>query len=1423
MTSAGVDLEGVPAQASESSLSAQQARLGELRELAARVAEAAGVDASSVPLGAELAQLGRRLQEVRLALDRLAQAAEQRAAGHHELRAARHFLDSVQQSLAAVEEATEQDAEQQLGALRSHLLALGKTESQLQQLRGSAETSVDDAPVVEVLALWQQVFRETFQQYHRLSARLVRGQDGAAALRLWQEYLVHVQAFLSAGVPGDYKALAEHQHLCEVHQNLLTNQQNVLLSKNDSDGLLGSGLIESSVVEQFASLTNLHNETLARIMDRHAEVRARLDAWDRYRQDQAVLLAWLRDTERERARLQLRYIHLRCLPKILLRIQALIEKIPSGEVQAESLQQQQSSLLTFCDEALATSIRMEHAAIVQRISNLGAALETWREFLERISNLAASFEQQAAAVTTAFNEVRSTIEQSGADTPVSVNAVSERLERLKELRTQLADRTADLESLGVTLEQLKECAAPQDMKAATQRAWLLWQAQADLEHQLTLLCHRLEERIGLRTLFDTRQSRFMTWASEVEARLERSSTADAEEVLRRLETELQAEVALKRREAEWLTRTGRELLAEMDTNADPELKERVERVETRWRELQDLGRSRAARLAELLQTMSQLELRLAELRAWLHQVESKLATPLVFETCSKETVDQKLREHEELQKAIEKQSSNVGEVLNLCELLLTNCEACKATINTESITIATDMLEQRWKNVCGQSAERKRRIIALCQLIQDLQKLCTEQEDWLTAQELVLKELDSRQDLRSQSEIQSFVSRIDGVLKEVETRAPALRILDQSYSRLHKESTLLEPENMRQLTSGARSVLRRWHDLAPAAAAAQQRLFRELQRYRDFAAAHSRALVALTQFDISLTQAQHLTQQLDSSQLTQLETDLEGLSPLVQEVEEVGNRVLQRCSTEETSELRGMLNECQLLWSDIRERFWQLREKCSSQVVDSAIQVETLRFEQDSAVQVDTLKLTSDDAYRYELESAMRECSANLDQLEDVASRTKITPRSSEISKALAAARSSIELVRHLSSLLPENRAAADRVRVLGERFDRMVANIQAREQQEKELRSTFAEAYYFICEHESTRLTCPLCSRRNWQQLDNDLWRLEQWLQYAEATQSAQSSPPNDIEKLEDTIQDHREFLMDLDSHKSIVVSLNIVGSHLADHTEDIEHADQLRARLATTNSRWDTVCRAAARWQAQLQVALMENSEFHHIIEELVEWLEKTENIIRQTEPVDLADDAAVIEAKYNKFRELRCDLERCEPRVMSLQEAADQLLRQPEEEGGVNTGSNTWARLTDLRLRLQSLRRLTGVYVLKLGAVLGREPSEMGTPVPSATAATSLASLPLELVNQTSSSQADVSLHGDQQQGSDTDMDTSVLTRGYRFLGRVIRASLPIQALMLLLLGVASLVPTGEEDYACNLSNTFARGLEPMLRYPNGPPPV
>lgn len=977
---------------------------------------------------------------------------------------------------------------------------MGKTENNLQNLRQkSSELSPanrSDSTILEILQLWQRVFRETFQQYHRLSSQLIRGEDGAAALRLWQEYLGHVQAFLATSIPEDYHSLSEHRHICEVHENLLASQRKVLLSKSDQNGLLAAGIVDDSVLQQFLQLTNLHNETLAQIMDRHAEVEQRLNAWDRYRIAQSKLLSWLKDAEKERSKLQLRYVHMRRVPKVMQRIQHLIAKIPQGEEQSEGLRKQQDILLPYCDEALATSVRMEHAAITQRLTNLRAALETWKDFLQRILDLGKSYESQVKALQEPFQEIQQIIDSSTV--PTSNAGMRSCLDNLRLQRTRLVSLTSNLEDLGVTQEQLKECVSPADMKTINQMVWILWQQHGDLDHQLSIQCHRLEERLGLGEMFANRKDRLVTWIGDVDRRLSHRNEAmrDPEEVLRRLETELISEIALKEREKDWVLNTGRDLIsaygdADAERDQKREVQEQVDDVRKRWDQLNHSVQTRKSKLHDIMQTMNQLETRIAQIRIWLFQIETQLSAPLVITSCTKSAIDEKLKEQDNIQKSLELESGNVGEVLNLCELLVADTDAWKAHFDTTGILTAMDNLERRWKNVCGQTAERKRRILNIWKLLQEVIKLSTEHEPWLKEKETVLSVVDKSIPQLNQEQIQQSMCEIEKLITDVESHNPALQILEQSYSKLYKASGI-EPENLQKLIAPARSMLTRWYALIPTGNDILDKLNKELTAYRDFVTAHGKAVVNLTRLDGKLTQLQHLSKPESNSasrmkEIESLENDLKEIGEVLKEADELGLVVMKKCAgkTEDITTIQEMIDEYQHLWSDIDERLRNLKKQTVvPQEIDESVQVETLKFERDSAVQVNTLQsplirmtsITAKDAYMYELNAAIKESTGHLDNLEELVSMEAPTEGSPELaatamrlSKIIAACKSSVELVKHLSELLVSESAATEEeaqckvVKEILERYERLLELARDREQHIKNLRLVMLNLHFVL------------------------------------------------------------------------------------------------------------------------------------------------------------------------------------------------------------------------------------------------------------------------------------------------------------------------------------------------------------------------
>lgn len=300
------------------------------------------------------------------------------------------------------------------------------------------------------------------------------------------------------------------------------------------------------------------------------------------------------------------------------------------------------------------------------------------------------------------------------------------------------------------------------------------------------------------------------WIKDTEIRINNCDTAnldEPEEALKRLECEVQAEMSLKQRELEWVQNYGLNLIAIAELSEKEKLEEKLNDVNERWNRLITAGKARANKITDLMQTMNNLLKRLSEIRVWLGGVETQLSEAYTIESASAATIEKKLRDHEQLQKTIEAESGNIGEVLNLCEILLSDCDTWKASFNTDAIKNGMEGLERRWKATCVKSSERKRKIILTGKLLEEVETITMEYEEWLIKIEIELEQLERNIHDLSKDNTEKCITEAQKIQDDILAHKPAQEILEQSYCRLAKGG--LEPENLKALTSKTRLLIDR--------------------------------------------------------------------------------------------------------------------------------------------------------------------------------------------------------------------------------------------------------------------------------------------------------------------------------------------------------------------------------------------------------------------------------------------------------------------------------------------------------------------------------------------------------------------------------------------------------------------------------------
>jgi len=891
----------------------------------------------------------------------------------------------------------DESSNEQLTVLRNHLLTLTRTEPQLQSIKDltlDVSRNKQKISVVEVIQLWQRVFQETFQQYHRLLTRLIRTQDVVAALKLWEEYLTHVQDFLSSGVPHDYNGLSEHRNLCEIYQKLLPEQQNLMLTVRQEEDR------DESVTKQFNILTNMHNETLAKIMERHSTVCSRITAWNRYRIDQGNLLTWLRDVERERQHISFQFIRLKRLDKTMERIQILLDKSPIGKTKITSLEQQQKFLLNNCTETVASSILAEHAANVHRFDNFYAALQTWRDFIQKIQKLHEQHVDKMKTINAVFQELSQLLSAAFHAEATNLSDTKKQLDLLLNYEKNLTNTKDDLKALSGITEDLRGLLNPNDIKTLDQDSTLLSQKYNDLEYQLALLKFRYKERCALYGQWKNKLEKLLLWIKDRTKKTEgdKSTSLHNFEIVKQLECGiLETEILLKQREFDWLQKIGNNFMDIAEENEKSNFQRSLNEIKEKWNTLTSDIQARHDKLSELTQTANSLVKKITDTQAWLTKIEAQLLESITIEKLTQRSFRKKMEAHEELQAVIEAESCNISDLLHECDMLLRNCRTWKThSFDIDAIKIGKNNVDKRWENICCKSSERKSNIMTICKLLKEVDRVKYEYEPWLIQTEKSLWDLENYISQISKADSKKAIENIKPIAKDIEAHQHSLRVLQRLFSNVAFYG--LDPDNFRLLMKEPQNIIERWSLAEKKIVAIITSLQREGKMYYEFVCMRSTVLISLTQLDIRMTQLQHLdTPQHRSSlekrrqQLTEMKKELDALSMSIQNADKLALEVMKQ-SPKDINKIKILMDEYHELWQKIAERISSVQtalkeEKESEESEDKAVQVETLKFEQDTAVQVDTLPeletIISSNSRLNEFNVALKECNKALNTLEN--------------------------------------------------------------------------------------------------------------------------------------------------------------------------------------------------------------------------------------------------------------------------------------------------------------------------------------------------------------------------------------------------------------------------------------------------------
>uniref|UniRef100_A0A8C0ZE65 KASH domain-containing protein n=1 Tax=Cyanistes caeruleus TaxID=156563 RepID=A0A8C0ZE65_CYACU len=944
--------------------------------------------------------------------------------------------------------------------------------------------------------------------------------------------------------------------------------------------------------------------------------------------------------------------------------------------------------------------------------------------------------------------------------------------------------------------------------------------------------------------------------------------------------------------------------------------------------------TRVKKLKETLIAVQQLDKNMSSLRSWLAHIESELSKPIVYETCDSEEIQRKLNEQQELQRDIEKHSTGVASVLNLCEVLLHDCDACATEAECDSIQQATRNLDRRWRNICAMSMERRLKIEETWRLWQKFLDDYSRFEEWLKASERTAAFPSSSGVLYTVAKEE--LKKFEAFQRQVHESLTQLELINKQYRRLARENRTDSNGSLKQMVHEGNQ---RWDNLQKRVTSILRRLKHFIGQREEFETARDNILVWLTEMDLQLTNIEHFSECDVQAKIKQLKAFQQEISLNNNKIEQIivqGEQLIEKSEPLDAAVIEEELDElrryCQEVFGrveryhkklirlpltddehDLSDREVDLDESADlsdirwhDKSADSVLSPhpssnlslplsQLLRSERsgrDTPASVDSIPLEWDHDYDLsrDLETAVSRALhseedggqekdfylrgaagiADVEIPETLEAYVTLTENAlknisgepgaleahiRQLDKALDTSRFQIQQTENIirsktptgpeldstyrgyMKLLGECSGSIDSVRRLGyklkeeeEKFSGLI-NMNSTETQT----AGVIERWELI---QAQALSKELRMKQNlqqWQQFNSDLNSIWAWLGETEEELEKlhHLDLSTDIQTIELRIKKLKELQKAIDNRKAIILSINLCSSEFTQ--SDSEESKKLQERLSQMNVRWEHVCSMIEDWRSSLQDALVQCQDFHELCHGLLLWLENIDRRKNEIVPINPNLDSEILQDHHRLLMQIRRELLESQLKVASLQDMSCQLLVNAEGKDCLEAkekvhviGNRLKLLLKEVTRHIKDLEKILDISSsqLELSSWSSDELDTSGSVSPvSGRSTPSRQRTPRGKCSLSQPGPSVSSPHSRSKRGGSgsSPSEAGPAWRCPSFFLRVLRAALPLQLLLLLLIGLACLVPMTEEDYSCAMANNFARSFHPMLKYMNGPPPL